>query len=77
MKSRQGLALTEEEGVTQSDWSHVIISYDGSGKVKAPKFYLNGLRSVPTEIIRDKISCCFNFKKGELQNRQQRLGGRR
>ena len=32
VKSRQGLALTEEEGVTQSEWSHVIISYDGSGR---------------------------------------------
>src|SRR5204863_8574462 len=65
VKSRQGLTLNEEEGVTSSDWSHVIVSYDGSGKGKGVQIYLNG-RSVPTEIILDKLAPA-SFEKGELE----------
>jgi hypothetical protein len=65
VRSRQGIPLTEKEGITHSDWRHVIISYDGSGKAKGVQIYLDG-RSVPVEIDRDKLTAA-SFEKGELE----------
>lgn len=65
VKSRQGIPFSEDEGIIQSDWSHVAVSYDGSGKAKGVQIYLNG-RSVPTEIALDKLGP-VSFEKGELE----------
>lgn len=47
VKTREPIAINE--------WSHVAVTYDGSGKAAGLKVYANGQR-VATEVIRDNLS---------------------
>jgi hypothetical protein len=59
------IEVKSQRGVTLHDWSHVAVSYDGSGIAKGVQIYING-RSVPATIARDKIPPA-SFAAGELQ----------
>jgi hypothetical protein len=59
------IAVKSEGGVTVDDWSHVAVSYDGSGKAKGIQIYLDG-RNSPVQIVQDKLAGDFSGG-GELQ----------
>lgn len=62
---QSGIEVKSQRGVTLHDWSHVAVSYDGSGIAKGVQIYING-RSVPATIAGDKIPP-VSFAVGELQ----------
>jgi hypothetical protein len=68
VKSKQGVSrekpsrFEDEVGA----WSHLIVSYDGSGKAKGIQIYIDG-RSVPIETVADNMGPAPSFEAGELQ----------
>jgi hypothetical protein len=60
-----GLEVKSREGVEVEDWSHIAVSYDGSGAANGIQIYING-RSIPSDVINDKLTGDF-ANNGELQ----------
>ncbi len=60
-----GIAVKSKAGVGVEDWSHVAISYDGSGRAKGIQIYIDG-RNVPINIVQDKLAGDF-ASGGETQ----------
>ncbi len=60
-----GIEVKSREGVPVEDWSHVAVSYDGSGQAKGIQVYIDG-RNIPTDVVNDKLAGDF-ANKGELQ----------
>ena len=53
-----GIAVKSKAGVGVEEWSHVAISYDGSGRAKGIQIYIDG-RNVPINIVQDKLAGDF------------------
>jgi hypothetical protein len=49
------IALRSEESVPAREWTHVVVSYDGSSHAAGLKIFLNGKKS-PVEIVRDQLT---------------------
>ncbi len=60
-----GLEVKSSEGVTLSDWNHLAVSYDGSGRAKGVQVYING-SGVKTVTVLDKMSPA-SFARGETR----------
>lgn len=60
-----GLEVKSREGVAVEDWSHVAVSYDGSGTANGIQIYING-QSIPSDVVNDKLAGDF-ANNGELQ----------
>jgi hypothetical protein len=60
-----GLEVKSREGVGVEDWSHIAVSYDGSGTANGIQIYING-QSVPSDVVNDKLTGDF-ANNGELQ----------
>ena len=60
-----GLEVKSQKGAALESWSHLAITYDGSGKAKGIQIYIDG-QSVRTDIVRD-LPLNATFDSGELQ----------
>ena len=60
-----GIEVKSREGVPVEDWSHVAVSYDGSGQAKGIQVYIDG-QNIRTDVVNDKLAADF-ANKGELQ----------
>ena len=60
-----GIEAKSREGVAVDDWSHLAVSYDGSGTATGIQIYIDG-RNIPTDVANDKLAGDF-ANKGELQ----------
>jgi Protein of unknown function (DUF1553)/Protein of unknown function (DUF1549)/Concanavalin A-like lectin/glucanases superfamily/Planctomycete cytochrome C len=60
-----GIEVKSREGVPVEDWSHIAVSYDGSGQARGIQIYIDG-RNIPTDIVNDKLAADF-ANKGESQ----------
>lgn len=63
--SAPGIEVKSREGVPVEDWSHIAVSYDGSGQAAGIQIYIDG-RNIATDIINDKLAGNF-ANKGELE----------
>ncbi|MCI0659490.1 MAG: DUF1553 domain-containing protein [Acidobacteria bacterium] len=59
------IQIRTKELFNTSEWKHLAITYDGSGKAAGMKIYLNGLPA-EVEVIQDKLKSAFTAN-GELQ----------
>src|SRR5262249_49148333 len=48
------LKVEAKEALPKDVWSHVFVTYDGSGKASGVKVYIDG-RPVKTEVLNDKL----------------------
>jgi mono/diheme cytochrome c family protein len=60
-----GIEVKSQRGATLEAWSHVTVTYDGSGKAKGVQIYVGG-QAVPVDVVRDQ-PLNVTFDKGELQ----------
>lgn len=49
------IAIRGKDPVPVNEWTHVVVSYDGSSKAAGLKLFLNG-REAPVEIVRDHLT---------------------
>ncbi len=61
-----GIEVKSQRGASEEAWSHLTITYDGSGQAKGIQVYVDG-QSVPIDIIRGQPLHNVVFNQGELQ----------
>jgi mono/diheme cytochrome c family protein len=67
-----GIEVRSQRGATLEAWSHLAVSYDGSGKAKGVQVYVDG-QAVGVDVIRDlPLNAAFN--QGELQTGNKEWG---
>ena len=67
-----GIEVKSQKGATLEAWSHLAITYDGSGKAKGLQLYVDG-QPVPFDVIRERPLNAV-FDKGELQTGNKEWG---
>ena len=67
-----GIEVKSQKGAALEAWSHLSITYDGSGKAKGIQIYVDG-QAVPVDVIRDQPLNVV-FDKGDLQTGNKEWG---
>jgi mono/diheme cytochrome c family protein len=70
--ARSGIEVKSQRGAELEAWSHVAVTYDGSGSARGVQIYVDG-GLVPVDIVRDQLLKA-NFDKGELQTGNKEWG---
>ena len=60
-----GIEVKSKQGVALSEWNHLAVSYDGSGKGAGVQIYIDGV-VVPASVTLDKLAP-VSFEKGTLE----------
>jgi hypothetical protein len=68
-----GIEIKSQRGAALEAWSHIAVTYDGSGKAKGLQVYVDG-QSVPFDVVRDKPLHNVAFNQGELQTGNKEWG---
>ena len=67
-----GIEVKSQKGALLETWTHLLVTYDGSGEAHGVQVFVNG-KSVPMDVIRSRpLSVAFD--KGELQTGNKEWG---
>ncbi len=67
-----GIEVKSQKGAALETWTHLLVTYDGSGKAHGVQVFING-KSVPMDVVRSQpLSVAFD--KGELQTGNKEWG---
>ncbi len=61
-----GLEIKSQRGAEFEGWSHIAVTYDGSGKAKGIQIYIDG-QAVTSTIVRDQPLADITFSAGNLE----------
>jgi len=70
--AESGIEVKSQRGATLEAWSHVTVTYDGSGKARGVQIYVGG-QAVPVDVVRDQ-PVNATFDKGELETGKKDWG---
>ena len=67
-----GFEVKSLRGAELENWSHITVTYDGSGRAKGIQIYVNG-QGVPIDVLRNN-PVTASFDRGELQTGNKEWG---
>ncbi len=68
-----GIEVKSQRGALLEAWSHIAITYDGSGKAKGLQVFVDG-QAVPSDVVRDEPIHNVVFNRGDLQTGNKEWG---
>ena len=67
-----GIEVKSQKGAELEEWTHLLVTYDGSGEAHGVQVYVDG-KSAPMDVVRSR-PVHASFDKGELQTGNKEWG---